>query len=325
MLHWLREHAPGLGLILFVGLGSHLGADYLPGVNGIMLGLLLGIALGNIISLPKNFEKGVGFSSSKVLEFSIVMMAFSINFGHFAKLGYGNLLLVVLVMLGVLLLTVFLARKLNCPDSTGFLVGFGTAICGSSAIAAVAPSITKNNADIGIAFAVVNLMGSLGMIAMPFVLSLFQLTEIENGVVVGASLHSVGNVAGAGYGMDKLVGDTAISIKMARVALLSPAVIFFTFLVNRKNAGNWKDHFKLPLYLWAFIAVTLMTTFLPIPENFIQTMSSVAKLLLTFAMVAIGFKVSFKNLYQSGRKAMTFGLVIFGVQIILIAIFMVVL
>lgn len=308
----------GVLLASAIGLAVHFSAPFIGGINGILLGLIVGILLGNIASIPSGFSSGISYTSSKLLEISILFLAFSINFGHISALGWQNFALVVVVITLVLFTTVFMAKKFSCPDSTGWLVGFGTAICGSSAIAAVAPGISKNKEDAGIALAVVNLMGSIGMIVLPFLFSLLKIDDINAGVIIGATLHSVGNVAGAGYGLSDLAGETAIAIKLARVAMLSPAVIMFTYLVNTDTKKSWKDYLNLPYYLWAFILITIVTSVVDLPKVFLDQMSNLGKITLTIAMVAIGLKVSFKHLYLSGKRAMGFGAVIFILQILFV-------
>jgi len=218
----------------------------------------------------------------------------------------------------ILLFTYYLSIKVKCPGTTGWLVGFGTAICGSSAIAALAPSVTKNKEDIGIAMAVVNLFGSIGMIVMPFILIKTGLSTTQMGLLLGGTLHSVGNVAGSGYTISNEVGEAAITIKLARVAMLSPALIFFNYLVNKNNVKNWTEHFRLPWYLWSFIAITLLSSFVHFPDDLIKLMDTAGKVILTVAMAAIGLKVSFKKLYQSGRKGILFGLIVFAVEILIV-------
>jgi uncharacterized membrane protein YadS len=137
------------------------------------------------------------------------------------------------------------------------------------------------------------------------------------GLFIGGTLHSVGNVAGAGYSINNDVGEAAITIKLARVALLSPALIFFNFLVNKNKDTHLKTIFTLPWYLWSFIAITIAATFIDFPSNFLDGMETGGKIILTIAMAAIGLKVSFKNLYYSGQKGFAFGLLIFAIQLIL--------
>jgi uncharacterized integral membrane protein (TIGR00698 family) len=249
-------------------------------------------------------------------------LAFGINYSSIAKLGVQSFSIVIITVLLMLLLTYFLSKALNCPGTTGWLVGFGTTICGSSAIAALAPSVSKNKDDIGIAMASVNLYGSLGMILLPIVLKFFEFDASSSGILIGASLHSVGNVAGAGYGMSDEVGKISITIKLARVALLSPALIFFNYLVNRNNVKNWRDHFKLPWYLWAFIGITVLTSFVDMPKELLHFMKITGNIVLTIALAAIGLKISFAKLFTTGRQGLVFGAITFALELLIIALLM---
>jgi len=318
-----QQEYKGVLLASAIGLFAYFASPWLPTyLNSILAALLLGIVIGNTISLPEGFQSGIGFTGNKLLELSILFLAFSINYNHIAKLGAASFAVIAATVIAMVIITYYLAIKVKCPGSTGWLVGFGTTICGSSAIAALAPSITKNKEDVGISMAVVNLFGSVGMIAMPFVLLKLDLNPAQMGLLLGGTLHSVGNVAGSGYAISNEVGEAAITIKLARVALLSPAIIFFNFLVNKNSAGNWKEHFSLPWYLWSFIGITVISSFIHFPPSFLGAMEAVGKVVLTIAMAAIGLKVSFKKLYQSGQKGLGFGLIVFAIQTIIISVLM---
>lgn len=318
---FIDRELKGIGLSVAVGLVGFFGSAYLPSAfNSILTALLLGMVLGNVWGVPSGFASGIGFTSGKLLELSILFLAFSINYTHIARLGVGSFTIIAVMVLTMLLATFYLSRAMKCPGNTGWLVGFGTTICGSSAIAALAPGLaSKNKDDVGIAMAVVNLFGSLGMIGLPLVLANFDLSATKVGLLIGGTLHSVGNVAGAGFAISNEVGDAAITIKLARVALLSPALIFFTFLVNREKAQHWKEHFSLPWYLWSFIGITIFTSFVDLPKEFLDQMEWMGKLILTIAMAAIGLKVSFKVLYNSGRQGVMFGLLMFALQLAIVA------
>lgn len=312
----------GILIAVVVGIISYVLSMYTPAaINSVMIALFLGITIGNTVKLPDNFTSGITFTSSKLLELSILFLAFDINYSNIAKLGGFSFVEVAVVLFTILVLTVFIAKKFKCPGSTGWLVGFGTAICGSSAIAALAPSVSKDKEDVAISMAVVNLYGTIGMIVLPLILIPLHLSVNQMGLMIGGSLHSIGNVAGAGFSIGAEAGEAAITIKLARVALLTPGLIFINFLVNRKSATSWKDHFKLPWYLIGFIIITLIGTFVTFSENYLTLMGTIGKIILTIAMGAIGMKVSFKKLVRSGRKGLTLGLVVFLVQILLLALF----
>jgi len=302
-----------------IGLLGHMATVWFPALpNGILMALLLGVLVGNLFPLPDGFQPGIGYTGSRLLEFSILFLAFSINYTRIADLGTAAFGVIAVVVLLMVLITYHLAVKVKCPGSTGWLVGFGTAICGSSAIAALAPGVTRNKGDVGIAMAVTNLFGAIGMIALPMVLMELDLSVARMGLLLGGTLHSVGNVVGAGYAIGTDVGEAATTIKLARVALLSPALVLFNYLVNRRQALDWRQHFKLPWYLWGFIGITVLTSVAHFPPAFLAAMATTGTMVLTIAMAAIGLKVGFKDLYRSGRRGMGFGLIIFTVQVLLV-------
>jgi uncharacterized integral membrane protein (TIGR00698 family) len=291
-------------------------------INTILFGLFLGLIVGNLFKMPLTFNAGISFTSSKFLEFSIIFLAFGININHLNALGWESLLIVLLLIISVLTLTVFLAKYFNCPSRVGWLVGFGTAICGSSAIAALAPSFKKNNEDIGVSIAVVNLYGTIGMIVLPFLFTFFNLDQKTMSMLLGGTLHAVGHVVGAGYGISDAIGEQALAVKLARVALLGPAIIFFNYITVDKNQRKNKSIFNLPWYIWGFVVISFFISVVEMPKVIINYASEIGKILLTFAMVAIGIKVKIIDLIQSGKKGMIFGFVIFSIQILLLTLFM---
>lgn len=313
-----KSYLPGIIFSLILGISFFILAPFVSLFNAVILGLLGGIVIGNLAKIPSQLDSGIKYTGSKFLEFSILFLAFDINVANIQQVGLISFFVVLLVVVFVLGITLYLSKKVQCPGTAGYLVGFGTAICGSSAIAALAPSVSKNKEDVGISLAVVNLMGTIGMLLLPLVLNLIEFSSVQSGLVIGASLHSVGNVAGAGYGMGEEIGKTAITIKLARVAMLPLAVILYSFILKRGDNLTLKQHLKLPYYLWGFIIISLIVSFVPMPESIANNMELIGKVVLTIAMTAIGLKVGFKSLYFSGKKAVMFGGVVFFLQLILV-------
>jgi uncharacterized integral membrane protein (TIGR00698 family) len=311
-----KTHLNGIVLSLIIGISAFVIAHFITFFNAILLGLLLGIIIGNTVNISQKFTLGITFTSSKLLELSIVFLAFGINYADINTIGWENLLIIILMIVFALASTLFLSKKLNCPSNVGYLVGFGTSICGSSAIAALAPNFKDNKEDIGVSLAVVNLFGVIGMIVLPTVLPYMGLTNLEMGVIIGGSLHAVGNVVGAGYAMSQTVGDFSLMIKMARVALLSPALILFSLFINKNKETNWKKHLNLPWYLWAFIVISIIVSTVSMPDIVLKNMDFLGKISLTIAMSAIGLKVGFKSLLTSARKGLLFGAIIFIMQLL---------
>ncbi len=314
----MKNSLSGILFSTFIGMVAFLAADYVPMANSIVLALLFGIIIANIIPLPQKLSPGVKFSSKNLLEIAIIFLGFGISFQDIANLGWGIVGILVTTIIVVLLATLYLSNLFSCRASTGYLVGFGTAICGSSAIAALAPKIAEDKNQAGIAIAVVNLMGLIGMVILPLVFNSEMLFDTA-ALLIGGTLHGVSNVAGAGYAMGEVVGDLAITIKLGRVALLAPALIFFNFLINK--SASFKENLKLPYYIIGFILATATVTFFTVPPDLINTFRIIGKVLLTISMAAIGLNIKFSQLYQEGRIAMGFGAVIFAIQILVVGIF----
>lgn len=301
------------GIILSVAIGiiALFLSSLAPIISSMLIGLLLGIAIGNLIRLPEAYNKGIQYTSGKMLEFSLLFLAIGINFTHIAQIGASSFLWLSLSIIIVLAVSLIYTKRFAQNNSGTFLVGFGTAICGSSAIAAISPSITNEKKDVAISLAVVNIIGTIGMLVLPALLTYCDFSFLRSGFIIGGSLHSVANVAGAGFAVDDETARIAITIKLARVAMLSPAMILYSYFIRKDSVNNWKDHFKLPWYVWAFVGISIIASFIQIPADYIKQSETIGKIILTIAMAAIGLKVSFKTLVQSGKQAMLFGITLF--------------
>ncbi len=312
----LQGKHKGALLAISIGLIAFIISLYGAGFNALITALVAGIVVGNMVKLPSDWLKGISNMAGRFLEFSLLFLAFDISFGTVSKLGWFSFFYLIAALGLILYLSLYFAQKLNCQGSTGWLIGFGTAICGSSAIAALSPAVTKNKEDIGISMAVVNLIGVLGMLFFPWILDYLDASNEQAGIIIGGTLHSVGNVAGAAYGMNNETGSYAIMIKMARVAMLSPALIYMRFLITRSADQVWYKYFSLPWYLYVFIGISIAHSFFPLPGEIQAHIQFSGKLILTLAMAGIGFAISFTTLYQSGRKGLVFGLIVFALQIV---------
>jgi len=317
----MRTKFPGILLAVSLGLAAIFLAGFTPSfLNSYLLALLIGMLLAPQVNKISQLDAGISLSSSKLLEWSVVLLAFSIDYKAIGAIGAKDFAVIIIVVLVVLVATYYLSKVLSCPGKTGWLVGFGTAICGSSAIAALAPKIKANKEDVAISLASVNLLGSLAMVLLPFLFEFYPLLEKEMAFLIGASLHSVGNVAGAGFSVSEDVGQLALIYKMARVALLSPALLFMVWLDSRKS-NEQKFRFQLPWYLIVFIVVSILVSFFPLPSFLLKGSESIGKIILTIAMAAIGLKVDVFRLLKAGQRGLVFALIVFVLQISLLLFF----
>ncbi len=310
----MKKELPASIIVVLLGSTAYFLAPVLPYLNGMMAGLLLGLLAGNLLPAGVTEGKAPNWMAGKGLEWAILLLSFSINYQHLLSLGWQSLLYLALVIAFVLWLSPKLAQKLGCPGQSGLLIAFGTAICGSSAIAALSPQIKASKSDTATSMAVVNLLGISFMLLFPLLLPPLLSNAHDQGFMIGASLHAVGNVAGAAYALSPEIGEYALGIKLARVALITPALFFVHWVTRDKSASSEKPRFKMPWYLWGFLAVTLINSVFSLPAEFTKAAVSCGDLMLTLAMVAIGLRIRIGALLSSGRRGLGFGLLIFGIQ-----------
>lgn len=317
----MRTKFPGILLAVSLGLAAIFLAGFTPSfLNSYLLALLIGMLLAPQVNKISQLDAGISLSSSKLLEWSVVLLAFSMDYKAIGAIGAKDFAVIILVIFVVLVATYYLSKVLSCPGKTSWLIGIGTAICGSSAVAALAPKIKAAEEDVAISLASVNLLGSLGMLLLPLFFQFYPLLENEMAFLIGASLHSVGNVAGAGFSVSEEVGQLALVYKMARVALLSPALLFMVWLDSRKS-NEQKFRFQLPWYLIVFIAVSILVSFFPLPALLLKGSETIGKFILTIAMAAIGLKVDVFRLLKAGQRGLVFALIVFVLQISLLLFF----
>lgn len=322
LLDFFKLNFWGLALSLAVALLALWLSAWLKPLSATLISLIIGVAVGNSLRLPISLNSGLSVAATSYLEWSLVFLAFGISLKLLGALGWQSLLIAAALMLLTLYFTVWLSKRLSCPGSTSWLIGFGTAVCGSSAIAALSPLLPKSKKEeVVISLAVVNLLGTIGMLGLPLLLAFIPWSENLKGMITGASLHSVGHVAGAAYALSEEAGQAAVSFKMIRVALLSPALFLFHFLIQKRepeqNQGV-KIKLSLPWYLIAFIAIVLLNSIMHLPADVIKGMDKTGGVLLNAAMAAIGFRIGIKTLFNNGKRGLKFGIFVFLFQLALI-------
>ncbi len=317
----IKDHLKGIILSTVLASLALFLSSIFKSINPMLFGLLIGIILGNFVKIPNEYNTGIQYTSGKMLEMSLLFLAIGINFTHINKIGASSFIFLSLAVLMILVISLVFTKKFNHGNYDGYLVGFGSAICGSSAIAAVAPTIKAEKSDVAISLAVVNLLGTVGMIVLPEILHYLNVSELRSGFILGGGLHSVANVSGAGFAMGEETARYAITIKLARVALLSPALILYSYFIKKDSVKNWKEHFKLPWYVWSFIIISTFASFVAIDPNIIKQSENIGKIILTIAMVAIGLKISIKTLFNTGKKSILFGTGLFILFVLILSVF----
>jgi uncharacterized integral membrane protein (TIGR00698 family) len=148
----------------------------------------------------------------------------------------------------------------------------------------------------------VTALSTVAMVLYPLIVSYFQLGDTAAGIFIGASIHDVAQVVGAGYTISEETGDVATLVKLMRVAMLAPLVFVFALTLGEKKVGSSGPP-ALPMFLVGFILLMLANNLLPIPDILVQQLVVLSRWCLVTAIVAIGMKTSLGQLAEVGGKA----------------------
>jgi len=299
-----------------------------------MWAILLGVAVRNMLPLPKTISAGCKDIVHRVIPIAIVCIGAELNFADIAGVGGQTLVLTLGAVLLGFSLAYYTARFLGLNHKTSLLLGSGTAICGSSAIAATAPLIESDDEDMLLSIGTVNLVGLLAMLTLPMAALGLHLSTDQFGVWCGTSIHAVPQVIAAAGSLSNLIGAEALAtlVKMGRVALLAPLVFVLAVAYARRHGHDTTSdrqaaHVRyaklVPWFIWAFVGVALLSTLGLLPVMHFQPLGHsagndvemakllklVSKILLALAMAAIGLGVNLRALLSVGGRALAAGVI----------------
>jgi len=292
----------GIGIAVTVGFAASFLSEHYS-APAMLFALLLGMSL-NFIADDQRAMPGIDFSGRTLLRIGIALLGFRVAFGDILALGPRPIFLLVLAVLSTLLFGLLVARLAGLSKHFGVLSGGAVAICGASAalaIAAILPRSEKQERETALVVVGVTALSTLAMIVYPLIGAAMELTEVQAGVFIGATIHDVAQVVGAGYSISDQAGDTATLFKLIRVAMLLPVVVLLSFLFRGDGIVGAERPPLLPGFLTAFLVITLINSFIDIPAAVTEAMSNVSRQCMIIAIAAIGLKVDIKSFLELGR------------------------
>lgn len=294
-------HRGGIILATTIALASSFLAEHY-GAPAMLFALLIGMAFNFLNDGPQAAE-GISFCSRTLLRCGVALLGLRLTFTDVSQLGVTPIIGVVGMLALTLLGGVVFARLFGRGTAFGLLTGGSVAICGASAamaIAAVLPKRLLKEEDVLLTVVGVTAMSTLAMIAYPMLFHYLGLSDVESGYMIGATIHDVAQVVGAGYSVSDTAGDIATFTKLLRVALL-PVVLLVVAMIFRKEAGGTAG---LPWFVVAFIALMVMRNSLPLPEAILNFVNDTSRFLLVVAISALGVKTSLEKLFAPGVKGL---------------------
>lgn len=295
---------PGIAMSAVVGLAALFLSEHY-GAPAMLFALLLGIAMSFIYNDPK-CKLGIDFTACHILRIGVALLGLRIAFNDLITMGWKTGILLVAAIASTIFVGIGLAKALGLKKRFGVLTGGSVGICGASAamaISAVLPDGKDKDRDTLLTIIGVTSLSTIAMVLYPILATSLGLDERQISLFLGATIHDVAQVVGAGYSVSEQAGDLATLTKLVRVAFLMPVVLCI-LLVLRLNFDTTKDSKPpgIPGFLIAFICLMTLNSLIDIPQQVTQYATDISRFALVIAIAAIGMKSNLAQITEVGVK-----------------------
>ena len=299
------QYFPGVAVATAVALAASFIAQRY-GAPAMLMGLLLGMAFHFLNETPR-VGPGLELVAVKALRLGVALLGLRLTVADVASLGWTPVLLVVCAVLATLLFGVVLGRLLGCERQLGVLTGGSVAICGASAAMAISSVLPKGpDTQRQTLFTIIGVtsLSTIAMVLYPIIGDVLQFNDQEMGIFIGATIHDVAQVVGAGYSVSPTTGDLGTFIKLLLVAMLVPVVLVIGIIFRNKvsAAADREKAPAFPLFLIGFIVLFAINSTGLIPGDLIQPVANLAPALLLVAIAALGIRTSMQEVMTIGLK-----------------------
>jgi len=289
------------------------------GISPLIIGIILGICYANTLHhrMPKTWLPGISFSARKILRLAVMLYGFYITLQEVVTIGWVGFLAASFVVTSTLSIAYVVGVYLLGMDKqTTLLTGAGSAICGAAAILAFEPVIKAKGHQTAAAVATVVVFGTLAMFIYPLIYQwgILNLDAHGWGIYIGATVHEVAQVVGAASDINQMVCDDAVIVKMTRVMLLVPVLLFMSWWwikFGNSESADKATSLTVPWFALGFLGVVGFNSLHLLSASWVMGLQHIDQFLLTMAMTALGMETSLDKLKGVGIKPFILAIVLF--------------
>ena len=297
--------APGVTLTLAVALLAW-GLSNLISAPAMLLALLLGMGLNPLLARQQAFTLGLTFSARTILRLGVILLGARVTIGEIASLGAPTLALAA----GAAIITIaggwLLGRAIGLRSDHAVLSAGAVAICGASAalaISAVLPRHAGSDRNTMLTIIGVTALSTAAMVIYPSIAQGLGLDERTAGVFLGASIHDVAQVVGAGFMISENAAEVATIVKLTRVACLAPIVLVLGLLWRTQRTGSARTKsWPIPGFLLGFLALMSVASLGIAPREALTAAANASQWCLLAAVAALGARTSLQDIVAPGTK-----------------------
>lgn len=304
-----------------------------PYLEALVLAIILGVTIRTLWTPGAAWADGIAFSAKILLEVAVVLLGASLSVATVLSLGPLLLIGIALVVAVAIASSYAICRVLGLPQRMAILVACGNSICGNSAIAAVAPVIGADGDDVASSIAFTAVLGVVVVLVLPLLVPVLHMSLTQYGVLAGLTVYAVPQVLAATLPIGALSNQVGTVIKLVRVLMLGPVVLGLSLVTgrlrdepgeampqvtagDRPKRGHPALHELVPWFIVGFLLVALVRSLGLIPPAFLPTIATVASVLTTISMAALGLGVDVRVVAHAGVRvtaAVTVSLIVLAI------------
>jgi uncharacterized integral membrane protein (TIGR00698 family) len=292
-------------VVSFVAVAGGRGEEWAFGravIEPLVLAILVGMVVRTMYGESSRTEPGVRFVAKDVLELAVCLLGATMDvprlFASGPALAFGIVFLVCIALAVGLLI----GRLAGLSPKLSVLVASGNAICGNSAIAAIAPVIGADREDVAASIALTAVLGVVVVLTLPLLIRPLGLSHYQYGILAGLTVYAVPQVLAAAFAVSVLSGQVATIVKLARVLMLGPVVIFFALRAHRASPTSLSFRKIVPWFVLGFVILAALRSGEIIPDAASNAAKLVAGWLTIAAMAALGLTVDVRSVRQVGPR-----------------------
>jgi len=304
----LGRFLPGLVLVAVVSAVSVLVGTLETRLIGrailepLVLAILLGMVVRTALGATPATDPGVRFVAKEVLEFAVCLLGATMDVPQLFASGPALAIGIVVLVCIAQACGYAIGRLSGLSRNLAVLVACGNAICGNSAIAAVAPVIGADREDVAASIALTAVLGVGVVLLLPLLIPLLGYTHYQYGVLAGLTVYAVPQVLAAAFAVSPLSGQVATAVKLARVLMLGPVVMFYALRAHRASASTLSLRRLVPWFVLGFIVLAAIRSAGAISDDVAQWAKSIANWLTIAAMAALGLTVDIRSVRHVGSR-----------------------
>lgn len=306
MVEHIKTLFPGLLVVGVIVLAAQFVSDHY-GAPAMLMALLFGIAL-HFLSEESRPRPGIEFASKPILRIGVALLGLRISADVALGLGWDVLVMIVAAVIITIAFGLLCARFFGFRQKFAFLSAGSVAICGASAAMAISAILPKDDrSEERLVFTVVGvtILSTVAMITYPILAERIGLSPLATGVFLGATIHDVAQVVGAGFSVSQETGEISTIVKLVRVAMLAPVIIVASLVIRQATRADTAGTRPplVPLFVIGFFGLFALNSFGLVPTWLADLAGEAARWALLSAIAAVGMKTSLKDVLNVGGAA----------------------